>query len=211
MTPDRIVHAVVALVFVGLYCWVRPPKRPVTEFSLLAGMAIIGSWVPDWDLFLGIGFHRSPLTHSMLPAVILALAVRKLKWTSVSIGFSLGIASHLVWDTLDYGNVVGIPGGDADRLFLLVNAAVLMVGCLWASQLWPGIEKKTDELKESEVIPQTFVEEAMKNAVDEVIEERRQKLSNSRPISVNRMSNVTIVVCSILLIGYFVAAAIANS
>ncbi|MDE0008098.1 MAG: hypothetical protein F4Y86_17725 [Gammaproteobacteria bacterium] len=96
------------------------------EPLIVIPVALIGTWVPDWDLFFGIGFHRSPFFHSALP--VLPLLVRRLRETTTGkmlvVGMSLGVASHLLWDTIAYGNVIMIPGGMLDRLFLLVNSAV---------------------------------------------------------------------------------------
>ena len=50
----------------------------------------------------------------------------KIRRLALFIGFALGSASHLLWDIVDYGDVRWIPGGNNDRLFLLVNAMILI-------------------------------------------------------------------------------------
>lgn len=91
----------------------------------------LGTWVSDWDLFLGIGFHRSPLTHSALPALLFGWVVFKYKLSSILIiGFSIGLASHMLWDIIFYGNVQWISGGNNDRLFLFINFIILIAASL---------------------------------------------------------------------------------
>jgi hypothetical protein len=42
------------------------------------------------------------------------------------VGFALGVASHLFWDIIFYGDVKLIPSGAFDRLFLLLNCLALV-------------------------------------------------------------------------------------
>lgn len=117
-----------AWVFFGV-CMRRRPR--VVELLLLMPVACLGTWVPDWDLAVGgIGSHRHPLSHSALPAFLLhGLSRRRTArpWPALAVaGMAIGVGSHLLWDTVDYGNVVGIPGRMYDSLFLLTN----MVACL---------------------------------------------------------------------------------
>ncbi len=128
MTNDRLVHLLIALAFFLFF--EKVTKSHVSSLNLIIGMVAtaFGSWVPDWDLFLGIGFHRSPLTHSLLPSLIVVWIVVKGKLPRILIvGFMLGLSSHLLWDIIDYGNVQWIDGGNNDRLFLLVNSIFLLV------------------------------------------------------------------------------------
>jgi len=92
----------------------------------------LGTWVSDWDLFLGIGFHRSPITHSALPALLFGWLILKYKLPKMLIiGFSIGLASHMLWDIIAYGNVQWISGGNNDRLFLFVNFIILIAASLF--------------------------------------------------------------------------------
>jgi hypothetical protein len=43
------------------------------------------------------------------------------------LGYGVGLASHLLWDIYDYGNVHWFPGGFIDRLWLGVNGLACLV------------------------------------------------------------------------------------
>jgi len=107
----------------------------------------LGTALPDWDIMVfGIGGHRNPLFHSSLPYFALAWLWRKLGLADVvytiggarlggalQVGLTLGLASHLVLDVWQYGNVHWIPGGTLDRLWLSGHA--LLLGLIaWYSQ-----------------------------------------------------------------------------
>lgn len=127
MTADRLIHLVVGIIF--FFGFIKMANLKITKQNLLFGFIAmsIGTWVPDWDLFLGIGFHRSPITHSILPALLIGFIIFKMKLPVIlTIGFSLGLSSHLFWDIIAYGNVQGIKGGNNDRLFLLANCISLI-------------------------------------------------------------------------------------
>jgi hypothetical protein len=99
----------------------------------------LGTALPDWDITVfGIGGHRNPLFHSSLPYFCLAWLWRKLGLAEVvytiggarlgsalQVGLTLGLASHLVLDVWQYGNVHWIPGGTLDRLWLSGHALLL--------------------------------------------------------------------------------------
>ena len=128
MTTDRLIHLLVGIIF--LFVFLKVSNITVTARILLIGgfSTALGTWVSDWDLILGIGYHRSPLTHSILPALILGWLAYRVKLDALlMIGFCLGLSSHLFWDTIDYGNVQWITGGDSDRLFLSINCIILLV------------------------------------------------------------------------------------
>ena len=126
MTPDRIIHGVVSLAVVGTYVFVRRNAIPRPQYIPIVVVALLGTWVSDWDLVLGIGYHRSPITHSAIPGLVLGWLLIKWQLRSAGVGFALGLASHLLWDIVDYGDVRWISGGNNDRLFLFVNAVVLI-------------------------------------------------------------------------------------
>ncbi len=66
-----------------------------------------------------------------MPALVIFLIAKRLESPVLSIGFALGLASHLLWDTAFYGNVQMIPGGNYDRLFLLCNSLLLLGCAVW--------------------------------------------------------------------------------
>ena len=128
MSADRLIHLIVGIIF--FFGFKKMTNFKITKQTLFLGLIAmtIGTWISDWDLFLGIGFHRSPLTHSILPALLIGLIIFKMKLPIILIiGFSLGLSSHLFWDIIAYGNVQWIKGGNNDRLFLLANSIALLV------------------------------------------------------------------------------------
>ncbi len=129
MTEDRIMHGVVGLAFWIGYLYLgkilKLPRRSIIERTGMVLAVLLGTWVSDWDLFLGIGYHRSPLTHSILPFLIFTPIFRPISRYVFPIGFGLGLASHLFWDIIFYGNVHWISGRMEDRLFLGINMAIL--------------------------------------------------------------------------------------
>lgn len=131
MTVDRMIHLAVGIAFFLIFLKLsknsNEPKLIITGLITMA----IGTWMPDWDLWLGIGYHRSPLTHSALPAILFGLVVFKNKLSPMLIiGFCLGLASHLFWDIIAYGNVHWIKGGNNDRLFLFINTILLIIAAV---------------------------------------------------------------------------------
>jgi hypothetical protein len=129
MSDARIEHAIVGAVFWLAFLLLRNPRCSGGQIVAMLPAALIGTWVPDWDLFLGIGYHRSPITHSALPVILLSLLISSRAAYGVVVGFGLGVASHLFWDCIYYGNVHWIPGRFWDRTFLIANAAGIV---LWA-------------------------------------------------------------------------------
>jgi hypothetical protein len=69
MTVDRLIHLLVGSIF--LFSFIKLTKIKIENRNIILWFLSmsIGTWMPDWDLFFGIGFHRSPITHSILPAV----------------------------------------------------------------------------------------------------------------------------------------------
>ena len=63
---------------------------------------------------------------------------------AVPVGLALGVASHLLWDIVQYGDVRWIRGGNADRLFLLVNALLLLGFAGWWTRRPSGRLPTTD-------------------------------------------------------------------
>ena len=64
MTPDRLLHGIIGAVFGGAYIFIKKPYWSLGRKAFFMGSCLLGTWVPDRDLFLRIGFHRSPFTHS---------------------------------------------------------------------------------------------------------------------------------------------------
>ena len=135
MTFDRIVHLAVGLLLLFMMFHQSRRNFRLVQVITLAFACGIGTWVPDWDLILGVGFHRSPITHSVLPALACYWLCSKLNVSKfVFVGFTVGIASHLFWDIIFYGDVRWISGGNNDRLFLLLNGVFTMLLAWLASR-----------------------------------------------------------------------------
>jgi hypothetical protein len=90
----------------------------------------LGTVFPDLDITLfGIGAHRNPLFHSSLSFFILLVLVGQ-KHTflhTLVVGYGVGLASHLWWDVLYYGDVRWLPGGVLDRAWLGVHGFLCLV------------------------------------------------------------------------------------
>lgn len=129
MSTERIIHGLAGMAFWLGYLAYRKPDCGVGKKAALLASALLGTWVPDWDLALGVGFHRSPLTHSALPVMAAVWIGRSFCWCLLPVGLAIGLASHLFWDIIFYGDVRWIPGGSNDRLYLLLNGFGMIV---WA-------------------------------------------------------------------------------
>jgi hypothetical protein len=187
MTPDRLVHGVVAIFFLTGLLSARQPKGSALCFIAVVFGAALGSWVPDWDLIGGIGNHRSPITHSVLPAVLPLIYGRQYRlWRWFVIGIATGIASHLIWDSVDYGNVVGIPGRTNDILFLLGNSALTVGIALWLSRASAEIEY----IKRSSAI----AAQRAKEKAHAVAERQRKRADTKRKLLTFR--NVFVYLCT---------------
>ena len=133
----------------GIVCWavyVLLKKRrgdrlllhPLALVATLPGL-YLGTALPDWDITLfSIGAHRNPLFHSAIPYFFLAWLWRKLGLAEVAytiggprleialhVGLTLGLASHMMLDLWDYGDVRWIPGETLGRLWLSGHALLL--------------------------------------------------------------------------------------
>ena len=93
----------------------------------------LGTVFPDLDItFLGIGGHRNPLFHSSLSFFLLWLGVRLGLRQSTAIlhtviaGYGIGLASHLWWDVLYYGDVRWLSGRVIDRVWLGVHGLLCL-------------------------------------------------------------------------------------
>jgi len=135
-STDRLVHAGVAAGFLVIALLLRLGKKylpdKVSEWIPALCALYLGSWIPDWDLIAGIGFHRSPVTHSVLPLLIFA-------WGTgfeprLVFPFALGLASHLFWDIVFFGNLTWISGRGADMAWLWANLLLTLVAGLILSR-----------------------------------------------------------------------------
>ncbi len=131
MSTERFIHFIIGLVFVAVYIAVANPTLRTRDWLAIVLFSALGAWVPDWDLYLGgIGAHRSPFTHSMLPWIALWIIGRNTSKPAL-VGFALGLSSHLLMDTVIYGDVRLIAGGNNDRIFLVVNAVIGLIAAGW--------------------------------------------------------------------------------
>ncbi len=165
MSSARFEHWLAGLVLWGAYLLLKRQRAtcllaPPLVLLATAPVLYLGTAIPDWDItLLGIGWHRNPLFHSALPYFGLAWLWGKLGLTdvmsavvglrgelAVHVSFALGLASHLLWDIWDYGDVRWFPGGTLDR-FWLGGHALLLLGLVWfPSLLLPGREPQRDML-----------------------------------------------------------------
>ena len=90
----------------------------------------LGTVFPDLDIrLLGIGGHRNPLFHSSISFFVPVLLVRRqARFLHILVaGYGVGLASHLWWDIIDYGNVRWLPGGTLDRLWLGIHGLLCLM------------------------------------------------------------------------------------
>lgn len=144
MSGARFAHFVWGVVCWVVYVWLstrRGDRRLLHPLALLVTVPVLylGTALPDWDItVLGIGGHRNPLFHSALPYFVLAWLWRTVGLAeamanvggayldmAVHVGLALGLASHLLLDVWDYGDVRWLPGGTLDRLWLGGHAVLL--------------------------------------------------------------------------------------
>ena len=92
----------------------------------------LGSWIPDTDWL--VYSHRNPLTHSVVPFLLMAYIIKicdfgNRDWNSLLlIMFGYGLGSHLLTDIIPGGNVVWLPAY-IDMPFLFVNG----LACIFIS------------------------------------------------------------------------------
>jgi Domain of unknown function (DUF5942) len=134
-SAERAEHSLVGIVLlmacVSWFVDKRETRLGAVSFFLLALIpCYLGTVFPDLDItFLGIGAHRNPLFHSSLSFFVLLWLVRRQSVIVqvLVLGYGIGLGSHLLWDTLYYGNVHWIPGGMLDRLWLGANGLACLV------------------------------------------------------------------------------------
>ncbi|MGQ4808535.1 hypothetical protein NKDENANG_01918 [Candidatus Entotheonellaceae bacterium PAL068K] len=136
-SADRAEHSLVGIILLMAYIALLAEKkanhrRAVGVFVLALIPCYFGTVFPDLDIRLfGIGGHRNPLFHSSLSVFILCFLVRRKPafLQTLVAGYGVGLASHLWWDVLYYGDVRWLPGGVIDRLWLGAHGVL----CVFAS------------------------------------------------------------------------------
>jgi hypothetical protein len=134
-SADRAEHSLVGIIVLMAYVVTlaekkATPRRAVSIFFLALIPCYFGTVFPDLDITLfGIGGHRNPMFHSSLSFFILLFLVgRKHTFLQILVtGYGVGLASHLWWDVLYYGDVRWLPGGIIDRLWLGANGLLCMI------------------------------------------------------------------------------------
>jgi hypothetical protein len=137
-SADRAAHSLVGIILLMAYVsrFVRKQETrlgAVTFFLLALIPCYLGTVFPDLDIrLLGVGAHRNPLFHSSLSFLILWCLVhrRHVMLQTLVLGYGVGLASHLWWDVIDYGDVRWLPGGAIDRLWLSAHGAVCLMPLL---------------------------------------------------------------------------------
>ena len=144
MSSARFEHFIFGIALWVAYLYLKRQRgdrrllHPVI-LAVTVPVLYLGTALPDWDIMLfGIGGHRNPLFHSSIPYFCLAWLWRKLGLAEVvhniggprlglafHVALTLGLASHMVLDIWQYGNVRWIPGGTLDRLWLSGHALLL--------------------------------------------------------------------------------------
>jgi hypothetical protein len=133
-SADRAEHSLIGILFLMAYVSrfmdrQRDRLGALAFFLLALVPCYLGTVFPDLDIrLLGISAHRNPLFHSSLAFFVLLWLVRRRGaiLQTLVLAFGIGLASHLLWDTVFYGNVRWLPGGNLDRLWLAANG----VACL---------------------------------------------------------------------------------
>jgi Domain of unknown function (DUF5942) len=141
-SADRAEHSLVGIILLMTYVS-RFVEKHDTRLGALAFFILalipcyLGTVFPDLDItLLGIGAHRNPLFHSSLSFFVLLWLVNRqnIILQIVVLGYGIGLASHLLWDMVDYGNVRWLPGGMVDRLWLGANGVACLIPLLLNSK-----------------------------------------------------------------------------
>jgi uncharacterized protein DUF5942 len=133
-----LIGIILLMAYVSRFMDTRETRLGAVTFFLLALVpCYLGTVFPDLDItLLGIGAHRNPLFHSSLSFLVLWWLVTRQSviLQAVVLGYGIGLASHLCWDTLDYGDVRWLPGGMAGRIWLAGNGLACLVPLMVRSQ-----------------------------------------------------------------------------
>jgi drug/metabolite transporter (DMT)-like permease len=137
-SAERAAHSLIGIILLIAYVarFVRRQESrlgAVTFFVLALIPCYLGTVFPDLDItLLGIGAHRNPVFHSSASFLVLwGLVYRQnVILQTLVLGYGVGLASHLWWDVLDYGDVRWLHGSTIDRLWLSVNGAICLMPLL---------------------------------------------------------------------------------
>jgi Domain of unknown function (DUF5942) len=141
-SAERAEHSLVGIIFlmayVSRFVGTQETRLGAVTFFLLALIpCYLGTVFPDLDItLLGIGAHRNPLFHSSLSFFVLLWLVNRQSviLQVLVLGYGIGLASHLLWDVVYYGNVRWLPGGLLDRLWLGANGLACLAPLMVKSQ-----------------------------------------------------------------------------
>jgi hypothetical protein len=141
-SAERAEHSLIGIIllmaYVSRFMNTRETRLGAVTFFLLALIpCYLGTVFPDLDItLLGIGAHRNLLFHSSLSFFILWWLVRRQSaiLQAAVLGYGVGLASHLLWDTWYYGDVRWLPGGMVDRLWLAGNGLACLMPLMVKSQ-----------------------------------------------------------------------------
>jgi hypothetical protein len=141
-SAERAEHSLIGIIllmaYVSRFIDTRETRLGAVTFFLLALIpCYLGTVFPDLDIILlGIGAHRNLLFHSSLSFFVLYWLVRRqsIILQAAVLGYGVGLASHLLWDTWFYGDVRWLPGGIVDRLWLAGNGLACLVPLMVRSQ-----------------------------------------------------------------------------
>jgi hypothetical protein len=141
-SAERAEHSLIGIILLMAYVSRFMDRREtrlggVTFFLVALVPCYLGTVFPDLDItLLGIGAHRNLLFHSSLSFFVLWRLVRRQSviLQAAVLGYGVGLASHLLWDTWYYGDVRWLPGGMFDRLWLAGNGLACLVPLMVRSQ-----------------------------------------------------------------------------
>lgn len=134
-SSERAEHSFMGILLLMAYSYLVKDKiethfHPV-KFFLIALIPCYGGTVfPDLDIMIfGIGAHRNPIFHSCLSyAIFFFIRMPYNPIVSVLIiGYGIGLASHLWWDVVDFGDVRWIPDSFFDRIWLGANGLICLI------------------------------------------------------------------------------------
>lgn len=118
------------MVYTGMLADKSYQSGPIQFFLLALIPCYLGTVFSDLDItLLGIGSHRNPLFHSSLSYLVLYFLLRQEGriLRIFLIGYGVGLASHLWWDVVYYGDVRWLPGSTLDRLWLAGNGLLCFI------------------------------------------------------------------------------------
>jgi len=134
-SADRAEHSLVGILFLIFFFFlfkeVKESRSQLVGYFFLALIpCYFGTAFPDLDIkLLGIGGHRNPVFHSSALFLILFLFFRKknVLIKTMLVGFGIGLASHLWWDIIFFGDVRWISGGLTDKIWLGANGLLCVL------------------------------------------------------------------------------------